>query len=117
MGQWPPRCFANVRPASGAERFIPNDALLDGQDNQLILITGPNMAGKATYIRQVALLVVMAQSGSFVPAIEAEIGVADRVFTRVGASDDLARGRSIFMIEMQETANILNNATSKRSPS
>ncbi|MBN1269841.1 MAG: DNA mismatch repair protein MutS [Kiritimatiellae bacterium] len=95
------------------ERFVPNDALLDNLDNQLIIITGPNMAGKSTYIRQVALTVVMAQMGSFVPAAEAEIGITDRVFTRVGASDDLARGRSTFMVEMQETANILNNATPK----
>ena len=95
-----------------AERFVPNDAHLDGSDNQLIIITGPNMAGKSTYIRQVALAVVMAQMGSFVAAAGAEIGIVDRIFTRVGASDDLARGRSTFMVEMQETANILNNATS-----
>lgn len=94
-----------------AERFVPNDALLDCEQNQVIIITGPNMAGKSTYIRQVALNVVLAQMGSFVPADEAEIGVVDRIFTRVGASDDLARGRSTFMVEMQETANILNNAT------
>ncbi|MDP6629599.1 MAG: DNA mismatch repair protein MutS [Kiritimatiellia bacterium] len=94
-----------------AERFVPNDALLDCEQNQIIIITGPNMAGKSTYIRQVALNVIMAQMGSFVPAEEAEIGVVDRIFTRVGASDDLARGRSTFMVEMQETANILNNAT------
>ncbi len=102
-----------IEALPGAERFVPNNALLDGSRNQLILITGPNMAGKSTYIRQVALLVVMAQAGSFVPADEAEIGLADRVFTRVGASDDLARGRSTFMVEMQETANILNNATAR----
>ena len=96
-----------------APSFVPNDTLLDGVKNQLIIITGPNMAGKSTYIRQVALIVIMAQMGSFVPATEAEIGVVDRVFTRVGASDDLARGRSTFMVEMQETANILNNATNK----
>lgn len=95
------------------ERFVPNDSLLDEQDNQLMLITGPNMAGKSTYIRQVAMIVIMAQMGSFVPAKEAEIGIVDRVFTRVGASDDIARGRSTFMVEMQETANILNNATPK----
>ena len=94
-----------------AERFVPNDALLDCEQNQIIIITGPNMAGKSTYIRQVALNVIMAQMGSFVPADAAEIGVVDRIFTRVGASDDLARGRSTFMVEMQETANILNNAT------
>ncbi len=94
-----------------AERFVPNDALLDGDKNQIMMITGPNMAGKSTYIRQVAIIVIMAQMGSFVPADAAEIGICDRVFTRVGASDDLARGRSTFMVEMQETANILNNAT------
>jgi DNA mismatch repair protein MutS len=96
-----------------AERFVPNDTVLDCRENQLIIITGPNMAGKSTYIRQVALVVIMAQMGSFVPAAEAEVGVVDRVFTRVGASDDLARGRSTFMVEMQETANILNNATAR----
>ena len=94
-----------------AERFVPNDTLLDGGDHQLAIITGPNMAGKSTYIRQVALIVIMAQAGSFVPAAEAEVGIVDRVFTRVGASDDLARGRSTFMVEMQEAANILNSAT------
>ncbi len=94
-----------------AERFVPNDTTLDGLENQIMIITGPNMAGKSTYIRQVALLVIMAQMGSFVPAREAHIGLVDRVFTRVGASDDLARGRSTFMVEMQETANILNNAS------
>lgn len=94
-----------------AERFVPNDTLLDNEDNQLMIITGPNMAGKSTYIRQVALIVIMAHIGSFVPAAAARIGMVDRVFTRVGASDDLARGRSTFMVEMQETANILHNAT------
>jgi DNA mismatch repair protein MutS len=94
-----------------AERFVPNDVLLDNGGNQLLIITGPNMAGKSTYIRQVAVLVIMAQAGSFIPADAAEIGVVDRVFTRVGASDDLARGRSTFMVEMQETASILNSAT------
>ena len=102
-----------VEQLAEAERFVPNDTLLDGAANQLIIITGPNMAGKSTYIRQVALLVVMAQMGAFIPAVEAEIGVVDRVFTRVGASDDLARGRSTFMVEMQETANILHNATAR----
>jgi DNA mismatch repair protein MutS len=92
---------------------VPNDARLDCGENQIVIITGPNMAGKSTYIRQVALIVIMAQTGSFVPAEEAEIGVVDRVFTRVGASDDLARGRSTFLVEMQETANILNNATAR----
>ena len=102
-----------IEQMSEAERFVPNDTRLDGLENQLIVITGPNMAGKSTYIRQVAMIVVMAQMGSFVPAAEAEIGMVDRVFTRVGASDDLARGRSTFMVEMQETANILNNATAR----
>lgn len=96
-----------------AEQFVPNDTLLDCTLNQVMLITGPNMAGKSTYIRQVALIAIMAHIGSFVPAREARIGLLDRVFTRVGAGDDLARGRSTFMVEMQETANILNNATSK----
>ena len=95
----------------GAERFVPNDAHLNGTTRQFILITGPNMAGKSTYIRQVAILAVMAHIGCPVPAEEMKIGLVDRVFTRVGAGDDLARGRSTFMVEMQETANILNNAT------
>jgi DNA mismatch repair protein MutS len=94
-----------------AERFVPNDTQMNGQDRQFILITGPNMAGKSTYIRQVAVLAIMAHIGSFVPADEMTIGCIDRVFTRVGAGDDLARGRSTFMVEMQEAANILNNAT------
>ncbi len=102
-----------IERMSEAERFVPNDTLLNGTDSQLIVLTGPNMAGKSTYIRQVALIVIMAQMGSFVPASSAEIGVVDQVFTRVGASDDIARGRSTFMVEMQETANILNNATSR----
>ncbi|MBR2364748.1 MAG: DNA mismatch repair protein MutS [Lentisphaeria bacterium] len=95
------------------ERFVPNDVLLDGDENRLMVITGPNMAGKSTYIRQTALLVIMAQMGAYIPADSAHIGVADRIFTRVGASDDLARGQSTFMVEMVETANILNNATSR----
>jgi DNA mismatch repair protein MutS len=95
------------------EKFVPNDCLLDGDANRLLLITGPNMAGKSTYIRQVALLVLMAQIGSFIPAKSATIGIVDRIFTRVGASDDLARGQSTFMVEMNETANIVNNATER----
>ncbi|MGD9962512.1 MAG: DNA mismatch repair protein MutS [Thermoplasmata archaeon] len=91
--------------------FVPNDAHLDTNLNRLIILTGPNMAGKSTYIRQVAQVVVMAQAGSFVPASEATVGVVDRVFTRVGAFDDLARGQSTFMVEMTELANILNSAT------
>ncbi|MCL4515208.1 MAG: DNA mismatch repair protein MutS [Firmicutes bacterium] len=93
--------------------FVPNDCLLDHEENQFLLITGPNMAGKSTFMRQVALIVLMAQVGSFVPAAEARIGVVDRVFTRVGAADDLATGQSTFMVEMNEVANILNNATRK----
>jgi len=93
--------------------FVPNDALLDCQSNQLLILTGPNMAGKSTYMRQVALVVIMAQMGSFVPAKEASIGVVDRVFTRVGAFDDLTRGQSTFMVEMIELANILNSATTR----
>ncbi len=94
-----------------SENFVPNDCLLDGDCNRMMLITGPNMAGKSTYIRQTALLTVMAQIGSFIPADRAEIGLVDRIFTRVGAADDLARGQSTFMVEMVETANILNYAT------
>ncbi len=93
------------------ECFVPNDAHLNGDSRQFILITGPNMAGKSTYIRQVAVLTVMAHLGSWVSADEMRVGVVDRIFTRVGAGDDLARGRSTFMVEMQEAANILNNAT------
>jgi len=93
------------------ERFVGNDTIMDGDENQIFIITGPNMAGKSTYIRQVALLVLMAQIGSFLPADSARIGVVDRIFTRVGASDELARGQSTFMVEMVETANILHHAT------
>ncbi len=93
------------------EKFVPNDTSLDGENLRLAIITGPNMAGKSTYIRQVALIVLMAQIGSFVPAESAEIGLVDRIFTRVGANDDLARGQSTFMVEMNETSNIVNNAT------
>jgi DNA mismatch repair protein MutS len=94
------------------ERFVPNDARFDGE-TQIALITGPNMAGKSTYIRQVALLALLAQTGSFIPAAEARIDLVDRIFTRIGASDDLTRGQSTFMVEMCETANILNNATTR----
>jgi DNA mismatch repair protein MutS len=93
------------------ERFVPNDTLLDNTTQQIALITGPNMAGKSTYIRQVALLALLAHTGSFLPAKEARVDLVDRIFTRIGASDDLARGQSTFMVEMSETANILNNAT------
>jgi len=93
--------------------FVPNDTQLGLQDNQISIITGPNMAGKSTYMRQVALIVLMAQMGSFVPARSAKIGLVDRVFTRIGASDDLASGQSTFMVEMSEVASILKHATSR----
>src|SRR5438270_1522812 len=96
---------------SGAERFVPNDLLLDPQSHLVMLLTGPNMGGKSTYLRQAALIVIMAQMGSFVPVRAARIGVVDRIFTRIGASDNLSRGRSTFMVEMTETAAILNTAT------
>jgi DNA mismatch repair protein MutS len=95
------------------EKFVPNDTELDGEIVRMAIVTGPNMAGKSTYIRQVALIVLLSQMGSFVPAESAEIGLVDRIFTRVGASDDLARGQSTFMVEMNETANIVNNATER----
>ena len=94
--------------------FVPNDTELDTSSNRLMLITGPNMAGKSTYMRQVAIITLMAQVGSFVPASDAHIGIVDKLFTRVGASDDLASGQSTFMLEMNEVAYILKNAT-KRS--
>ncbi len=93
--------------------FVPNDAHLDCTEEQLLIITGPNMAGKSTYLRQVALISLMAQMGSFVPAKSAQLGVVDRIFTRVGAADELSAGRSTFMVEMVETANILHNATDR----
>ena len=96
-----------------AEPFVPNSAHLNTTTDQIMLITGPNMAGKSTYIRQVATIAIMAHMGSFVPASSMRMGVMDRIFTRIGAGDDLARGRSTFLVEMQETANILNNATAK----
>ncbi len=102
-----------VEQLPDAEPFVPNSAFLNGTTDQVMLITGPNMAGKSTYIRQVATIAVMAQMGSWVPASSMRLGVLDRVFTRIGAGDDLARGRSTFLVEMQETANILNNATPK----
>ena len=91
--------------------FVPNDTMLDEDENRMLLITGPNMAGKSTYMRQNALIALMAQIGSFVPAAAAHIGVVDAIFTRVGASDDLAAGQSTFMVEMTEVAEILKNAT------
>jgi len=96
-----------------SERFVPNDTQMDTQEHQILIITGPNMAGKSTYLRQVALIVLMAQMGSFVPAKEARIGVVDRIFTRIGALDNIMRGQSTFMVEMMETARILNQATSR----
>jgi DNA mismatch repair protein MutS len=96
-----------------AERFVPNTVHMDDQDQQVLVITGPNMAGKSTVLRQVALVVILAQMGSFVPAARAQISITDRIFTRVGALDNLSSGQSTFMVEMQETANILNNATEK----
>ncbi|MBO5959473.1 MAG: DNA mismatch repair protein MutS, partial [Lentisphaeria bacterium] len=102
-----------IEPKMESERFVPNDTFLDGGENRMMIITGPNMAGKSTYIRQTALLVIMAQMGAFIPADEATVGIADRIFTRVGAMDDISRGQSTFMVEMLETANILNHATEK----
>ena len=95
------------------EKFIPNSAHIDCEDSRLLIITGPNMAGKSTYMRQTALIVLMAQIGAFVPAERARIGIVDRIFTRIGASDYITRGQSTFMVEMIETANILNNATQR----
>jgi DNA mismatch repair protein MutS len=97
------------RLAGGA--FVPNDVTLNGSSHQLVILTGPNMGGKSTYLRQVALLCLLAQSGSFVPAREARVGIVDRIYARVGASDNIARGQSTFMVEMQETAHILNGAS------
>jgi len=102
-----------VEAFSDGSGFVPNDTLLDTRHNRLILLTGPNMAGKSTYMRQIALIAVMAQIGSFVPAKEARIGIVDKLFTRVGASDDLASGQSTFMLEMTEVSYILKNATPK----
>jgi DNA mismatch repair protein MutS len=99
--------------AGPAQAFVPNDTTLSCDDAQIALITGPNMAGKSTYIRQVALIVLMAQVGSWVPATSCRFGRVDRIFSRVGANDDLSRGNSTFMVEMNETANILNHATSR----
>lgn len=95
------------------ERFVPNDTQMDTREHQVLILTGPNMAGKSTYLRQVALIIIMAQLGSFVPASDARIGIVDRVFTRIGALDNIMRGQSTFMVEMMETARILNQATSR----
>ncbi len=102
-----------IEKVPSTEKFIPNSSYIDSEDQRLLIITGPNMAGKSTFMRQVALIVLMAQIGSFVPAAEAKIGVVDRIFTRIGASDHLAKGQSTFMVEMIETANILYNATAR----
>ncbi len=101
------------RTAAAGEAFVPNDVTLDGSTCQLVILTGPNMGGKSTYLRQTALLSIMAQAGSFVAAREAKLPLVDRIFARVGASDNIARGHSTFMVEMQETANILHTATSR----
>ena len=95
------------------DSFVPNDVCLDGAEHQLVILTGPNMGGKSTYLRQTALLALMAQAGSFVAARSAKLPIVDRIFARVGASDNIARGQSTFMVEMQETANILHSATSR----
>lgn len=102
-----------VEKMISGERFVPNSIHLDHESDQVLIITGPNMAGKSTVLRQVALMVILAQMGSFVPASDADIAVTDRIFTRVGALDNLSSGQSTFMVEMQETANILNNATAR----
>ena len=102
-----------VEAALGRGAFVPNDCVIDPDSQQIILLTGPNMAGKSTYMRQVALIVILAQMGSFAPCAEARIGVVDRIFTRIGAADSLARGESTFMVEMKETANVLHHATQR----
>jgi DNA mismatch repair protein MutS len=100
-----------VENSQSCDNFIPNDVSLSNNDTQIAIITGPNMSGKSTYLRQVAMLVLMAQIGSYIPCISASIGIVDRIFTRIGAQEDLSAGQSTFMVEMVETANILNNAT------
>jgi DNA mismatch repair protein MutS len=102
-----------VESSLGMDGFVPNDTYLSNEDFQLIVLTGPNMSGKSTYLKQVAILVLLAQTGSFIPADSATIGIVDRIFTRIGAQEDLAAGQSTFMVEMTETANILHNATSR----
>jgi DNA mismatch repair protein MutS len=102
-----------VEAAIGRGGFVPNDCVIDADQNQILILTGPNMAGKSTYMRQIALIVILGQMGSFVPATAACIGIVDRIFTRIGATDFLARGESTFMVEMRETANILRHATER----
>ncbi len=102
-----------VETTVGRGAFVPNDCSLDPESDQIILLTGPNMAGKSTYMRQVALIVILAQMGSFVPCSDARVGIVDRVFTRIGAADSLSRGESTFMVEMKETANILHHASAR----
>ena len=102
------------RKSIGRDEFVPNDTHLDGE-HRVMIITGPNMAGKSTYMRQVALIVLMAHIGSFVPAASADVSITDRIFTRIGASDDLYGGQSTFMVEMSEMANILKYATATQS--
>ncbi len=106
-----------VETTVGRGAFVPNDCALDPESEQIILLTGPNMAGKSTYMRQVALIVILAQMGSFVPCSDARVGIVDRIFTRIGAADSLARGESTFMVEMKETANILHHANRAQSDS
>ncbi len=98
------------------DAFVPNDTCLDNHERRISIITGPNMAGKSTYMRQTALIVLMAQMGSFVPAAEADIGISDRIFTRVGASDDLASGQSTFMVEMNRSGQYFKKCNEKQSP-
>src|SRR5262249_4658690 len=102
-----------VERRTAADGFVPNDINLNGSTSQLVILTGPNMGGKSTYLRQTALICLMARAGSFVPARAAKVPLVDRIFARVGASDNIARGHSTFMVEMQETANILHTATSR----
>jgi DNA mismatch repair protein MutS len=102
-----------VEAMAGRQGFVPNDLALDPDDQQILILTGPNMAGKSTYLRQAALIALLAQMGSFVPAARAQIGIVDRLFTRIGASDNLAAGESTFMVEMKETASILHQLTAR----
>jgi len=101
------------RLLSAGEKYIPNDTIIDTEENQILILTGPNMSGKSSYLRQTGLIVLLAQIGCFVPAKSARIGIVDKIFTRVGASDNIAKGESTFLVEMHEAANILNNATGK----